>query len=196
MANRLTSKGLKKKKLWTVWEGRWFFPSENQVYSSSVMEVLALIEWGQWCNHYSPCQTKKVIDSLLAPSLNQNTQWIHSNGSQSSGSVTTEQLHCVPESHSLLYYTSIHLLLSQTSIIKHKRTIMLIFRLACKFGVPLLPRRMIAFHFKVWSSYSSLSFDYIAIRYANTQIQKNIFSGFRLWPIRPILFSCTYKQTH
>lgn len=95
---------------------------------------------------------------------------------KASGSVTTE-LHCVSESHSLLYYTSIHLLLSQTPIIKHKRTIMLIFRLVCKLGVPLLPRRMIAFHFKVWSSYSSLSFDYIAIRYANTRILKIHFQA-------------------
>lgn len=47
----------------------------------------------------------------------------------------------VSESHLLLYYTSIHLLLSQTPIIKHKRTIMLIFRLAYKLGVLPPPQK-------------------------------------------------------
>lgn len=42
------------------------------------------------------------------------------------------------------------------------------------------PLKMIAFHFLVSSSYSSLSFDYIAIRYANTTHLKNAFSNVRL----------------
>lgn len=37
------------------------------------------------------------------------------------------------------------------------------------------PIKMIAFHFLVSSSYSSLSFDYIAIRYANTRDLKKCF---------------------
>jgi len=37
------------------------------------------------------------------------------------------------------------------------------------------PVKMIAFHFLVSSSYSSLSFDYIAIRYANTRDLKKCF---------------------
>lgn len=93
-------------------------------------------------NHYFLYQTKQVINNHSGTiPYHQNTQRVLS--SLKAKALLPKKRAHVSGSHSLLYYTSIHLLLSQTPIIKHKKPLMLIFRLACTEASP--PHRWLPF---------------------------------------------------
>ena len=114
------------------------FPTDNRghysCFNTHFNWVLSLVGRKVW-NQCFPYQTKQVINSHSGTiPYHQNTQRMLS--SLKVNALLPKSRAGVSGSYLLFYYTSIHLLLSETPIIKHKKPIMLIFRLACMLGVP------------------------------------------------------------
>lgn len=152
--------------------------------------MLSLVRRKVW-NHYFPYQTKQVITSHSGTiPYHQNTR------------VLTVKASAWYHKAELVFQGHIHLLITQAYIDSsadtynyQKRSVMLISRPTwMQRGFPSSQDSWLPFVL-VSSSYSSLSFDYIAIRYANAwDLEKYFFKHQIVWAIRPILFSCIHKQ--
>lgn len=129
--------------------------------------MLSLVRRKVW-NHYFSVSNKAgnyqpFWHNPLSPKYTMNANSVRANACYHNAGRAG-----VSGSHSPWDYTSIHWQLSQTPIIKHKHSVMLISRPTCMLrGFPSSQNSWLPFVL-VSSSYSSLSFDYTAIRYANT----------------------------
>lgn len=128
--------------------------------------MLSLVRRKVWNHYFSIWNKAGNYQPFGTIPYHQNTQRILTLSEPMP--VTTMQAELVFQGHILLGITQdIHWQLSQTPIIKHKQSVMLISRPTyMQRGFPSSQNSWLPFVL-VSSSYSSLSFDYTAIRYAN-----------------------------